>query len=56
MNHQNVFIVLLEKYLNTKYGRLDACLQIARCMEAVSMLREMADFKKSRHINTTFKV
>ena len=53
---QENFIVLLQKYLNTRYSRLTACLQLAQCMEAVSLLREMADLKKTRDISLNLKL
>jgi len=55
---QEFYINLLQKYLTLKSNgiRLQACLQMANALELISMLREMADTKKNRNVNSNIKL
>eukprot|EP00090_Calanus_glacialis_P025704 TRINITY_DN4030_c0_g1_i1.p1 TRINITY_DN4030_c0_g1~~TRINITY_DN4030_c0_g1_i1.p1 ORF type:complete len:800 (+),score=137.49 TRINITY_DN4030_c0_g1_i1:357-2756(+) len=53
---QDVYIRMLERYIYSKTSRKIACSVLARTLNAVTCLREMADIKKSRAINLNVNV
>jgi len=48
------FTSLLQRYIYSKYPKHEACLEYAAIFEVFTLIREMAEIKKSRSINTTF--
>jgi len=50
------FILLLRKYFNTQLNRVDAMVKFANTLEIVSLIREMADIKKSRRVSESVKL
>jgi len=53
---QDVYIRMLERYIYSKTPRKIACGVLAKTLNAITCLREMADIKKSRAININVKV
>jgi len=53
---QEQFIRMLERYVYSKTNRKDACNTLANVLNAVTCIREMADIKKMRAINTAVKI
>jgi len=53
---QEQFIRMLERYVYSKTSRKEACNSLANVLNAVTCIREMADIKKSRAINTAVKI
>jgi hypothetical protein len=50
------FILLLRKYYNTNYPRVEAMIRFANTLEIVSLIREMADIKKSRKVSESVQL
>merc|ERR1719228_1778629 len=53
---QEQFIRMLERYVYSKTSRQEACHTLANLLNAVTCIREMADIKKMRAINTAVKI
>jgi len=53
---QEQFIRMLVRYVYSKTNRQDACNTLANVLNAVTCIREMADIKKMRAINTAVKI
>lgn len=53
---QEQFIRMLERYVYSQTSRADACHILAKSLNAVTCIREMADIKKSRAINQAVKL
>ena len=51
LNIQNHYLRILERFVYSASTRKQACTKMARMLNAVTCVREMADIKKSRAIN-----
>jgi len=49
---QNEYIFLLQRYIYSRYPKHEACLEYASVFETFTLIREMAEIKKSRRVNT----
>jgi len=48
---QNEYIVLLQRYIYSRYPKHEACLEYAAVFDVFTLIREMAEIKKSRRVN-----